>query len=157
MKARLKPNSFGSICYNKIFSGKEQLLKNCKKNRKLFELDFRSLPRSSAFTSKGILESMLHNFNILSIIHENFKCLFLPVKEKRSGQNDLSKITKSSIFRNRKWRNQNTKGITAFYNKSSDVKISWKWIEAFSRNPRTLKLDDWIIFLEIFRVDILST
>ena len=136
MKVRLKLNLFCSTYYYKIFSRKELLLKKCQKIGRFFELDFRALPRSGTFTSRYIKTYILHNFNLLSIIHENFKCLSLPILEKRSGQNDLSKITKSSIFRNRKWRHQNKKSIIALYHKVSCVKISWKSIDPFSRNRR---------------------
>ena len=54
MKACLKPNLLCSICYNKIFSGKELLLEKCKKIGRVFELDFRALPRSGAFMSRDI-------------------------------------------------------------------------------------------------------
>ena len=42
MKARLKLSLFCSICYNKIFSGKELLLEKCKKNQALFRTRFSS-------------------------------------------------------------------------------------------------------------------
>ena len=85
---------------------------------------------------------MLHNFNLSSIIHENFKCFSLPVLENSGGQKYLLKITKPSIFRNRKWRHQNKKSIIDFYHKVSCVKISRKSIEAFSRNPLH-KISKW--------------
>ena len=37
-------------------------------------------------------------FNFLSIIHENFKCLSLPILENQSGQIDLSKNIKIGYF-----------------------------------------------------------
>ena len=79
----------------------------------------------------------MHNFNLFSVIPENFTCFSLTVLEIQFGPNDLPKITKSSIFRSRKWRHQNKKKcISIFYHKVSCVNITWKSIKAFLRNAR---------------------
>ena len=66
-----------------------------------FELHFRVQPRFGAFMPFRHLEPMLHNFNLLSLSHENFKCLSLPILIWTKWP---IKNIKIGYFLNRKWR-----------------------------------------------------
>ena len=89
---------------------------NC--SRRIVGLKLGAVNVAKDFYLKMILLNALKA--ILSIILENFKCLSLPILEKRSGQNDLSKITiifktGSDVIKTKKIK---------FYHKVSCVKIS---------------------------------
>ena len=134
MKARLKLNLFCSICYNKIFSGKELLLEKCKKIGRFFELDFWALPRSGAFKSRYIW-NISCTTSIFSLSSLKISNVYLyPFR-----RNDLDKMTYKKSQNRRFFETGSDvikqKSVTAFYHKVSCVKISWKSIDAFSRNP----------------------
>ena len=98
MKARLKLNLFCSICYNKIFSGKEILLEKCKKIGRFFELDFRALPRSGAFTSRYIYNlSCTTSIFCLSSLKLSNVYLY-PFWRTDLDKMTYPKISKSAIF-----------------------------------------------------------
>ena len=136
MKDSLKLNLFCSICNNKIFSGKKLLLGKCNKIGRFFELDFRALPRSGAFTSRYIKNIScttsifcLSSMRISNVYLTHFGepiWTKLPIKIKK---NRRYFETGSDVIKTKK-------SIIAFYHKVSCVKISRKSIEAFSRNRR---------------------
>ena len=135
MKARLKLSLFCSICYNRIFSIKELLLEKCKKIGRFFELDFRALPRSRAFTTSDILNiSCRTSIFCLSSVKISNVYLY------PFWRNDLDKTTyqksQNRYFETGSDVIKTKKNIIAFCHKVSCVKISWKSIEAFARNPR---------------------
>ena len=136
MKARLKLNLFCSICYNKIFLGKEILLEKCKKIGRFFELDFRALPRSGAFTSRDI-KNISCTTSIFCLSSVKISNVYLyPF-----WRNDLDKTTYQKSQNRRYFETgsdviKTKKSIIDLYHKVSYVKISWKSIESFSRNRR---------------------
>ena len=66
---------------------------------------------------------------------ENFSFVAVIVFEEKSGQLDPLKLRKIAIPQNRKWRYQNKKSISNFYDYLSVLKISWKSTKPISRNP----------------------
>ena len=136
MIARLKLNLFCYICCNKIFLWKEILLEKCKKIGRFFELDFRALPRCGAFTSRYILNIScttsifcLSSLEISNVYLYPFWRNALDKMTYQKSQNRRFFETGSDVIKTKK-------SIIAFYHNVSCVKISWKSIEAFSRNPR---------------------
>ena len=136
MKARLKLIYFFLHVITKYFHEKSYCWKSAKKIGRFFELDFRALPRSGAFTSRDI-KNISCTTSIFSLSSVKISNVYLHP----FWRNDLDKMTYQKSQNRRFFETgsdviKTKKSIIAFCHKVSHVKISWKSIEAFSRNPR---------------------
>ena len=128
---------FCSLCYNKIFSGKELLSGKCKKKKKraLFRTLFRAPPPFGDYTSEDIktpgtkLQSFIYhpsNFQIFL-----FTRFGTPIWIKwRIENHKIVNISKLEVTSSKQI------SIIDLHYAVSDVKISRQSIESFSRNPQ---------------------
>ena len=111
------------------------MLEKCKKIGRFFELEFRALPRSGAFTSRYILNLScttsilsLSSLNILHVYLYPFWRSNLDKMSYQKSQNRRCFKTVSDVLKLKE-------SVFNFFYEVSAEKISWKSIEAFSRNP----------------------